>query len=138
MPDRAGLAAIHAAAFTVPRPWSAGEIEAVLAGRGAVLCEVGGGFLIGRIIAGEAEILTLAVLPGQRRQGQGRTLVARFLEQAREGGAGLAFLEVAEGNAAAIALYLGAGFAVTGRRRGYYRDPDGGSGVDALVLSRRL
>jgi len=135
MTDLDALAAIHAAAFTVPRPWSAGEIAAVLAGQGAFLCEVEGGFLVGRCLAGEAEILTLAVHPEARRQGQGAALVARFLDLARAGGARRVFLEVAEDNAAALALYLRAGFAPAGRRPGYYRLADG-SAVDALILAR--
>jgi ribosomal-protein-alanine N-acetyltransferase len=43
------------------------------------------------------------------------------------------FLEVAEANAAARALYAAAGFAEVGRRRRYYAD-----GGDALVLRRGL
>lgn len=137
MPDTAVLAAIHAAAFAVPRPWSAQEIAAVLSGPGAFLCEVEGGFLIGRNLAGEAEILTLAVLPAQRRRGHGQVLVGQFLNRARAGGATRAFLEVSAENTAAIALYQTAGFAVAGRRHGYYRGPDG-STADALILSRLL
>ena len=49
----------------------------------------------------------------------------------------MAFLEVAADNAAAQALYARAGFAESGRRRGYYRRPDG-SGLDALVMQRAL
>lgn len=95
------------------------------------------GFLLGRIVADEAEVLTLAVDPASRRRGIGARLVAAFLAEAAARGAGRAFLEVAADNAAARALYAAAGFAEVARRRGYYRDPAGGA-VDALVLARDL
>ena len=49
-------------------------------------------------------------------------------------GAERMFLEVAEGNAAARALYARTGFAGAGRRRGYYARADG-SREDALILA---
>lgn len=136
-PDIAALAAIHAAAFTLPPPWPAAAIAAVLATPGAFVCATPQGFAIGRALAGEAELLTLAVRPAARRQGIGRRLVTDFLRRAAAAGAEAAFLEVAADNLAAIALYRGFGFAETGRRRGYYRG-EGAAAVDALVLSRPL
>lgn len=133
----ARLAAIHAASFTLPRPWSAAEVAAVLATPGAFLLEEPEGFLIGRALAGEAELLTLAVAPGARRCGTGARLVAGFLSQAASAGAARAFLEVAADNAPALALYAGAGFRPAGRRPGYYRQP-GAAPTDALVLARDL
>ena len=72
-----------------------------------------------------------------RRLGLGRKLVARFVYQARLRGAQRAFLEVSAENAAARALYDSAGFAVAGRRKGYYVTPEGGR-IDALVMTRAL
>jgi [ribosomal protein S18]-alanine N-acetyltransferase len=95
------------------------------------------GFLIGRAVAGEAEILTLAVDPNARRRGTGGRLVQGFFTQAQNHNATTAFLEVAADNFAAIALYLRAGFAEVGRRRGYYEQA-GYPAIDALVLSRPL
>lgn len=135
--DPAELAAIHAESFTVPRPWGAEEIAATLDQPGSFLLTAADGFLIGRAIAGEAELLTLAVRPSGRRRGTGATLVAAFLDAARARDAGRAFLEVSADNDAARALYLGAGFAEAGRRRGYYRPPAGGA-VDAVVMTRDL
>jgi [ribosomal protein S18]-alanine N-acetyltransferase len=132
------LAALHARAFRTPPPWSAADFAGFLADPLAfLLVEGDAGFLLGRAVAGEAELLTLAVAPDARRRGLGRKLVARFLYQARLRGADRAFLEVAASNRAAIALYESAGFAVAGMRRGYYADPDG-SCIDALVLARVL
>jgi ribosomal-protein-alanine N-acetyltransferase len=147
------LAALHAACFTHPRPWTAAEFAGLLAGPGVnLLTEPSSppppspphegegrrlpapvGFLLARIIADEAEVLTLAVDPALRRQGTGGRLLARFLAEAAARGAARAFLEVAEDNPAALALYLRAGFAVAGRRHDY-----AAPGVDALVLARDL
>ncbi|AMY67857.1 GNAT family N-acetyltransferase [Frigidibacter mobilis] len=131
------LAALHAACFTVPRPWSAAEFAGLLARPDAFLLPAPAGFLLGRALAGEAELLTLAVDPGARRAGTGSRLVAQFLAEAAGRGAEAAFLEVAEDNLAAIALYATAGFAQAGRRRGYYRLPGGGA-TDALVMTRAI
>lgn len=137
MPDPAALARIHAACFTTPRPWSADEIAALLAQPHVFLIAVPEGFLIGSAIAGEAELLTLAVLPAARRRGIGQTLVARFFTDAQSRGAERAFLEVLAENAPAIALYERSGFTRAGLRRGYYAAPSGAR-IDALVLSRAL
>lgn len=132
------LAVVHARCFRSPPPWSAAEFAGFLADPLAfVLVEGDAGFLLGRAVAGEAEILTLAVVPEARRLGLARRLVARFLYQAQLRGAERAFLEVRADNAPALALYESAGFTSVGLRRGYYRDADGG-GVDALVLARQL
>ncbi len=132
------LAALHTRCFTTPRPWTAAEFEGFLADPLAfLLVEGDAAFLLGRAVAGEAELLTLAVAPEARGRGLGIRLVSRFLYQARLRQAGAALLEVAADNAAALALYARAGFVEVGRRRGYYRLPDGRA-VDALVLRRAL
>ncbi|MBD3678656.1 MAG: ribosomal protein S18-alanine N-acetyltransferase [Rhodobacteraceae bacterium] len=131
------LAQLHAAAFEFPRPWSAAEFASLLDGAGTFLVTEPGGFALGRAIAGEAELLTIAVDPGARRQGLGARLMQTFESEARTRGAETAFLEVAATNAPAIALYHRAGFAETGRRRGYYRLPDG-KPVDACLFSKQI
>ena len=134
----AALAALHARAFTTPRPWAEGEFVVFLSDPLAfLLVEGDAGFVLGRAVAGEAELLTIAVTPEARRLGLGRKLVGRFVYQARLRGADSAFLEVAEDNTAARRLYLASGFAEAGRRRGYYQTPDG-QALDALVLVRSL
>ena len=140
MADPARLAAIHAACFTTPRPWTAAEFAALLAQPHVFLltddASAPGALLIGSAIAGEAELLTLAVRPPARRQGIGRRLVQDFLATAQARGAEDLFLEVAADNAAAIALYEAAGFRRSGLRRGYYHTAEGAAG-DALVLTRK-
>ncbi|WP_372604073.1 GNAT family N-acetyltransferase [Actibacterium sp.] len=131
------LARLHAACFTAPRPWNAQEFRDLLTGPGCFLVTEDAGFALGRALAGEAELLTIAVDPAARRGGTGRRLMARFESEALTRGADEAFLEVAADNTAAIGLYLGAGFAQAGRRKGYYQMPQGAA-IDALILRKPL
>ncbi|NJM81341.1 MAG: GNAT family N-acetyltransferase [Tabrizicola sp.] len=131
------MAALHALCFTTPSPWPATAFRNLLNDPLCFALTEAEAFLIGRAVAGEAELLTLAVAPQARRRGLGARLVTRFLYQARLRGAGEAFLEVAETNQPARSLYARTGFSEAGRRRGYYRSP-GGQPVDALVLRRSL
>ena len=94
------------------------------------------GALAWRIVADEAEILTIGVTPGARRTGIGAALLRHGLAACAAGGAACLWLEVAEGNAPARRLYEAAGFAMRGRRKGYYRR--GPRVVDALVMARTL
>ncbi len=81
------------------------------------------GIVIGRQVLDEAEILNLAVRQSERRQGEGRALVQRVLQQFVERQVSRVFLEVRKSNAGAISFYRGVGFQATGVRRDYYRDP---------------
>jgi len=135
----ATLSAVHALAF--PRPWSAEELFLTLTGPGALALAIEDeagmrGFIACRVIADEAEILTLAVDPAARRAGLGRALVEAAVGLLAQAGATQLFLEVAIDNAAAIGLYDQANFTRAGLRRGYYPEPDGAK--DALVLRRAL
>lgn len=130
--DAARLAALHAAAFD--RPWSAGEIAALMATPGVFALTIDlQGFILCRSIAGEAEILTVAVDPAARRGGVGRALVEAAAGLAAQDGAESLFLEVAHDNTAALALYASAGFERVGLRRGYCAP-----GADAVVMRRAL
>ena len=124
------LAAIHAAAFPRGEQWGRDALALQLELPGAFGFVSGeGGFILARVAADEAEILTLAVHPAARRSGLGRRLVRRALNEAGGRGAASMFLEVSDRNAAAQALYAACGFAEIGRRRHYYPGE-----VDALVL----
>ncbi len=81
--------------------------------------------------------MTLAVAAAARRRGLGRRLLARFEAAAAARGAEAAFLEVAEDNAPARALYLAAGWVEAGRRRRYYARGDG-TAADAIVMRKAL
>jgi len=136
VPDPQALAKIHAAAFTRPRPWSAAEFAAMLADPQVAVITAPSpaapaGLAVLRAVAGEAELLTIAVAPDRRAQGLGRSLLHRALAAAASAGATEVFLEVAADNAPALRLYESTGFIMTGRRPGYY-----GQGTDALILRR--
>lgn len=129
------LAALHATAFDPP--WHAAAFVDLLGQAGVFAVESPDGFILMRAVAGEAEILALAVRPDARRGGQGTRLVAEGVAGASVRGADRVFLEVAEDNAAARALYAHTGFVEMGRRPRYYARPDG-SRVDALLFTLNL
>lgn len=129
--DPAALAAIHAEAFEAP--WDAATLAELLASPGVFAVAEDYGFILIRVVVDEAEILTLAVRPTARRAGLGARLVEAAVVRAAALGAERMFLEVAEGNAAARALYARSGFVEMGRRRGYYSHADGRR-EDALTL----
>jgi ribosomal-protein-alanine N-acetyltransferase len=134
--DAAAIASIHAASFQ--RGWGEDEFRSLLLDRN-VVCHsalVGRtliGFILSRLAAGEAEILSVAIAPGWRSRGLSRPLLDLHLRRLAGLGARAVFLEVDEKNAPAGRLYRKAGFYDVGRRQGYY-----GSGATALVLRRDL
>lgn len=89
-------------------------------------------FAAGRIVAGEAEILNLAVLQARRRNGLAKSLVSHLLNDFAKKFVTRVFLEVRESNLAATELYGRMGFTSLGRRPGYYQDPP----EAALILER--
>jgi ribosomal-protein-alanine N-acetyltransferase len=132
--DAPSLATLHAGCFTGREAWGAEAMALMLRMPGAFgLWRPGAGLVLARAIAGEAEILTLAVLPAARRQGLGLALMTAALARAAAAGAATMLLEVAADNVAAQRLYAVLGFVEVGRRRRYYAD-----GRDALVLRRAL
>jgi [ribosomal protein S18]-alanine N-acetyltransferase len=133
------LASLHARSF--PKPWSAAEIAKLMENQ-AVFALVHGngaeaqGFVMGWTAAGDAEVLTVAVVPEARRKGFGAALVTAAGVAALVRGATSIHLEVAEDNAAARALYAKLGYEEAGRRHAYYGG-EGGS-IDAIVMRRDL
>ncbi len=132
MTEPEALAEIHAEAFDAP--WDAAAFRALLDQPGVIARAEPDGFILIRAVADEAEILTLAVRPAARRKGIAARLTADAAAAARSLGALRLFLEVAEDNAPARALYAALGFQPAGRRRGYYARKDG-PGADALILA---
>ena len=134
--DAATLAALHASSFA--RAWGAAAMAQFLGVPGALALIVSGqasaqGFLIARAAADEAELLTLCVLPASRRQGLARALLAALVQELRRAGGKRLFLEVEEGNDAALELYRSLGAEPVGRRLGYYEH-----GGDAAIFSLAL
>jgi len=132
--DAQAMADLHAAAFE--QAWACDVFEAFLAEPTVRALITEGGFILWRAVAGEAEILTLAVAPAQRRCGIARALLDRSLGLESQAGTEVMFLEVSSQNAAAVALYTAASFEITGLRRGYYQafDPP----QDALMMRLAL
>ncbi len=90
------------------------------------------GFLSGVCAADECEISDIAVEPCYRRKGIAASLFERLFESAANMGAKAAYLLVRDGNIAAESLYRSLGFAVIGRRKGYY------GSSDAVIMRRDL
>lgn len=131
------LARIHARAMVVPPPWSQQTLQGFLSAHGSVLAVSDAGFALGRVTVDEAELLTLAVDPEAQRLGQGRACLDGFEFKAYAMGARRVFLEVADTNDAARALYTAAGYQEDGIRRDYYARR-GEEPIDAVVMSKTL
>ena len=140
--DRA--ARLHREAF-VPmgeRGWTRQDIASLLASPGCagfllVESTIDVGMAIYRIVADEAELLTVAVDPGHRRRGAARRLLDAVVAHARAGGARTLFLEVGADNPGARTLYESAGFGMAGRRAGYYERKDRPA-ADAFIMRLTL
>lgn len=139
------LPLLHAEDFS--RPWSRHEFASLLAQDpvfGFAVWQVGGrpagpaGFVLARLVAGEAEIITIAVARAQRRRGLGRDLMEAVLRELHAERADMLFLEVDETNAAALGLYRRLGFREVARRPGYYEHTGTTKRTDALVMRRDL
>jgi len=138
--DAAGFAMLHGASFR--RGWSDGEFERLLADRNVIAHRATRGkslvgFILSRLAADEAEILSVAVDPRHRSRGLGRRLLDVNLRRLAGAGARKVFLEVDEDNRPARALYARARFREIGRRPGYYAGASG-EAATALVLGREL
>jgi ribosomal-protein-alanine N-acetyltransferase len=143
--DADELVAVHADAFA--RSWSADDFAALIADRTVFALAVRRqtwlrrrrmiGFVLIRAVAGEAEILTVAVAPAERGLGLGRLLVEDALRRLYRDGVATCFLEVDQANEPAMRLYRSLGFAVIGERKGYYQASEPGGGT-ALVMRVQL
>jgi ribosomal-protein-alanine N-acetyltransferase len=131
------MAQIHAQCFDQPRPWTAQEFSDLLDSNTVYQCVGEQGFALGRVAGPEVELLTIAVAPEHRRQGVAQKLMNDFIRQAKAKEASDVFLEVAESNTAAIALYQLFGFKKAGYRKNYYANPTG-IRISALVMTKTL
>lgn len=134
--DAAAIAALHAASFR--RGWGEDEVYGLLADRAvithrAMIRQTLVGFIMSRLAADEAEILSVAIAPARRGRGLSPPLLDVHLRTLAGHAVRAVFLEVDEHNAPARRLYSRAGFREVGRRQGYYE-----SGAAAVVLRRDL
>ncbi|TPW28333.1 GNAT family N-acetyltransferase [Pararhizobium mangrovi] len=138
--DESEAAAIHFARFR--RSWDEDEIHSLLVQKpvfGFVARRSDGmrplvGFVLARAMAGESEILTIAVHERYPRLGLGWRLMRAAMGEARNRGSETMFLEVDASNASAIALYRTLAFRQVGERAAYY---DHGSGRRSAALVMR-
>jgi len=140
MRDAHRLAVLHGTSFH--RGWSDNEFEQLLEERDTLTHRLRVardiiGFIISRVAADEAEILSVAIDSAWRGKGLSRNLLRIHLGHLAGRGVRTVFLEVEENNVAAVRLYRGSGFRVVGRREQYYRDPNG-EHLNALVMQRDL
>lgn len=81
----------------------------------------------------KGHVVSIAVMPGNRRKGVAQAVINRALEGMRYYKAKQGFLEVRVTNEAAISLYKKLGFEVTRTLNGYYSD-----GENAYVMTKKL
>jgi [ribosomal protein S18]-alanine N-acetyltransferase len=134
--DAAAIAAVHVVSFR--RGWGEDEIQRLLVEKNVLAHRATSGrkligFILSRVAASEAEILSVAVAPAWRGRALARPLLDLHLRRLAGLGTRAVFLEVGESNTPATRLYRRAGFKEVGRRQGYY---DGAA--TALVLRRDL
>ena len=126
---------IERAAFTVP--WTPATFRGLLGRPDAYLhvAEVDGrvvGYTAVWIVLDQAELGDIAVEEAWRGRGIGRRLMAAVFDLVRQRGVRELYLEVRVSNHGARRLYDRHGFAMVGRRPGYYVRPR----EDALVLRK--
>jgi ribosomal-protein-alanine N-acetyltransferase len=92
------------------------------------------GFIMGRKVLDEVEILTFCILPNYRKQGLGSLLFKSFLETFFQQKVTF-FLEVSTKNLEAINLYEKFGFKTVGLRKNYYKKDDEISDAHLMKLS---
>src|SRR5215813_11574208 len=135
---------LHGLAFAPlgERVWTRQDMAELLASPGVagwvlLSTERAIGFALCRVAADEAELLTIAVHPDERRRGAGGALLATIVDHTRKAGARSLFLEVGADNPAALALYGKVGLKAVGHRKAYYRRGEGPP-ADAVVMRLSL
>ena len=88
------------------------------------------GYINYRFIAGEGELMRIAVLPEYRGHGYSKVLMDAMMEAAAKNQITDLTLEVRAGNESAIGLYKAYGFAEEAVRKKYYHNPT----EDALIM----
>lgn len=136
--DMAEVMAVERAAYSQGWPPTAFERELTqnAMARYIVLRKAGSddaiaGFAGLWLMVDEAHVVTVAVLPEERRLGLGRALVHGLIHVALTHGMSSATLEVRASNEPARALYRSYGFYEVGERKRYYSD----NREDAIIMT---
>ena len=131
------MAKLHLMSGSLTRPWSESEYKNLLATDTIRFFYVENGFLVGRLIGSDAEILNVIVHPKYRRLGKARYLIGKFEKEAKNVGSSRCFLEVAESNSPAYKLYHDLGYLKVGHRKNYYEFVDGRKD-NASILAKEI
>lgn len=124
------LANLHKLCFP-NKPWSADDF-ADLKKSGCDVMASEHGFVVWRVVADEAEIITIGVHPDARRGGIADAMLTLVESDVKKRGGKKIFLEVAENNIPARALYEHNGYVQVGVRPKYY------DGTDAILMEKIL
>lgn len=89
------------------------------------------GFVLASHVAGEAEIMRIAVDALHRRRGLGGDMLDALISARRDASDEVIFLEVRTSNSSATALYASRSFKQYATRKNYYKNP-----VEDAVLMR--
>ena len=131
------MAKLHSLSGSQTRPWSEIEYKKLLETTTSRLFYTENGFLVGRVIERDAEILNVVIHPDYRRLGKASKLICMFEKEAKNAGSSRCFLEVAESNSSAKKLYNALGYLKVGQRNNYYKFVDGRKD-DAAILSKEI
>ena len=131
------MAKLHSLSGSQTRPWSEIEYKKLLETTTSRLFYTENGFLVGRVIDRDAEILNVVIHPDFRRLGKASKLICMFEKEAKNAGSSRCFLEVAESNNSARKLYTGLGYLKVGQRDNYYKFIDGRTD-NAAILSKEI
>jgi ribosomal-protein-alanine acetyltransferase len=88
------------------------------------------GFAVAAVVAGEAELETIAVVADGQRRGVGGLLLRALVDELKTAQASELNLEVRASNQVALGFYRQQGFEEAGRRPRYYADPE----EDAVLM----
>lgn len=121
---------LHKACFP-HKPWTAQDF-ADLKKSGCEIIASQNGFAVWRVVAGEAEIITIGVHPDARKNGIASAMLTLIEDDVKKHEGTKIFLEVAENNTAARALYENSGYKQIGKRPKYY------DGIDAILMEKAL
>lgn len=140
--DSERLAKLHFDAFPPGEAWDQNQFEELLRQDSVMgyALDKGEGLrcaILVQFAADQAEILTLATAPTDRRNGLARCLMGKVEADLITRGMTVWLLDVAADNAPAIKFYQKTGFSADGRRAGYYKRLEGNR-VDAILMSKPM
>ena len=124
------LSKLHKKCFP-NKPWSADDFRD-LKKSGCEIIMSENGFIVYRIAADEAEIITIGVNPKIRRNGIASAMIGIIEKTIKNQNVKKIFLEVASTNEPAKKMYEKLGYKVIGLRPKYY------DGIDAILMEKDL